>query len=379
MADASKNLLEIQRQYLQMNQLKGFTWKGIEHSNLGLETQRKILNMTYLFTLKLGFAPSVSYQRLFLKQFFKLCDDKGYEICDELYEAYGTVLGKSEQWDDKCYKTYTLPCGGLITLEETQQYICNGTTGLSTWTAGKYLAEWALENSSIFQERNIIELGSGTGLTGLTVCATSSPCQYIMTDCHEKVLETLNHNLILNNYHGRKCLLSGENEMPGLMEQCTTVTQEGGSDKYSPVDGNNYRDHVNKKQTALHVMQEGGPCLNQTGYQSCSACRALATDDNCFNMTDSDRGTIAYYTRKPLVIFHHINEDCGLHSGKAQVSVCHLDWINNWKADHFSRLRLGIILAAGKHDINWCEVNKPKNGLFYCDHSCEIKIIRLYL
>lgn len=27
MADASKNFLEIQRQYLQMNQLKGFTWK----------------------------------------------------------------------------------------------------------------------------------------------------------------------------------------------------------------------------------------------------------------------------------------------------------------------------------------------------------------
>ena len=43
-----------------------------------------------------------------MKQFFKLCDDNGYEICDELYEAYGTVLGKSEKWDDKCYKTYTL-------------------------------------------------------------------------------------------------------------------------------------------------------------------------------------------------------------------------------------------------------------------------------
>lgn len=70
MADASKNLLEIQRQYLQMNQLKGFDWKvgflslylwclffifygdcinffvqGMKHSNLGLETQRKILQM----------------------------------------------------------------------------------------------------------------------------------------------------------------------------------------------------------------------------------------------------------------------------------------------------------------------------------------------
>lgn len=38
------------------------------------------------------------------------------------------------------------------------------------YKAGKYLAEWALENTSIFQERNIIELGSGTGLTGLNVC-----------------------------------------------------------------------------------------------------------------------------------------------------------------------------------------------------------------
>lgn len=43
-----------------------------------------------------------------MKQFLKLCEDQEYEICDELYEAYGTVLGKAEQLDDKCYKTYTL-------------------------------------------------------------------------------------------------------------------------------------------------------------------------------------------------------------------------------------------------------------------------------
>lgn len=196
--------------------------------------------------------------------------------------------------------------------------------------------------------RNIIELGSGTGLTGLTICATSSPCQYIFTDCHEKVLETLNHNLILNNnYYGRESPVTGENEMPRSMEQRTPVTQEGGSDEYSPVDGN--CDRINKKQKALHLMHEGGPCLDQTGCnQSFLACRALPTDNNRFNMTGSDKGVINYYARKPLVNFHHKNEDFRLHSGKAHVSVCHLDWINNWKPDHFPRLQLGIILAAGK-------------------------------
>lgn len=47
--------------------------------------------------------------------------------------------------------------------------------------------------------------------------------------------------------------------------------------------------------------------------------------------------------------------------------------IRNWTTYEF------FINQLRKHNINWCEVNKPKNGLFYCDHSCEIKIIRLYL
>ncbi|CAH3013665.1 unnamed protein product, partial [Porites evermanni] len=99
---------EIQRQYLQMAPLKGFIWKEIEKTNLDFEAQKKLLHMTYYFTADLRHAPSVTYLRMFLKHIVKLCEENDFQISDQLYEAYGEVLGKVEQSNDKCYKSYTL-------------------------------------------------------------------------------------------------------------------------------------------------------------------------------------------------------------------------------------------------------------------------------
>jgi len=63
---------------------------------------------TYYFTVNLGHAPSVAYLRMFLKHILKLCEENDFQISDQLYEAYGEVLGKVEQSNDKCYKSYTL-------------------------------------------------------------------------------------------------------------------------------------------------------------------------------------------------------------------------------------------------------------------------------
>lgn len=63
---------------------------------------------THYFTANLRHAPSVAYLRMFLKHILKLCEDNGNEISDQLYEAYGEVLGKVEKSSDKCYKSYTL-------------------------------------------------------------------------------------------------------------------------------------------------------------------------------------------------------------------------------------------------------------------------------
>ena len=109
-------------------------FQALEQASLDLEKQRKILCMvclihlsisiffaylnqplkyliifqTYFFTAESSYAPSVSYQRLFLKRMLKLCEDRCIEIADELYEAYGDVCGKAEHLDNKCFKTYVL-------------------------------------------------------------------------------------------------------------------------------------------------------------------------------------------------------------------------------------------------------------------------------
>lgn len=48
--------------------------------------------------------------------------------------------------------------------------------------------------------RTILELGSGAGLTGLTICKVCCPRAYIFSDCHAQVLEQLRGNVLLNGF-----------------------------------------------------------------------------------------------------------------------------------------------------------------------------------
>ncbi|XP_013922732.1 PREDICTED: protein-lysine N-methyltransferase EEF2KMT [Thamnophis sirtalis] len=90
------------------------------------------------------------------------------------------------------------PSGDAVTLRENVAFVSQGTTGLVTWDAGLYLAEWALENSEVFRNRRILELGSGTGLTGIAICKAFRPREYIFSDHHEGVLQQLSENIHLN-------------------------------------------------------------------------------------------------------------------------------------------------------------------------------------
>nr|XP_012303677.1 protein-lysine N-methyltransferase EEF2KMT isoform X5 [Aotus nancymaae] len=90
------------------------------------------------------------------------------------------------------------PSGGSVTLSESTAIISHGTTGLVTWDAALYLAEWAIENPAAFTHRTVLELGSGTGLTGLAICKMCHPQAYIFSDCHSRVLEQLRGNVLLN-------------------------------------------------------------------------------------------------------------------------------------------------------------------------------------
>lgn len=44
----------------------------------------------------------------------------------------------------------------------------------------------------------MLELGSGVGLTGITICRSCSPSRFFFSDCHPSVLQKLRANVQLN-------------------------------------------------------------------------------------------------------------------------------------------------------------------------------------
>ncbi|KAI5623101.1 protein-lysine N-methyltransferase EEF2KMT, partial [Silurus asotus] len=184
--------------FFAMCRLHTFPWKSLEteiqNSQSGVILD--ILKKTCLNLLCHKNPPSVKYRRLFLTELIKRHESTGSEPLDELYDALAEVMSAREE--AVCYKTYFLPTGEAVSLEENVAMISDGTTGLVTWEAALYLTEWALENTHVFAGRTVLELGSGAGLAGVSLCRVCKPKKYIFTDCHQGVLQRLHKNLQRN-------------------------------------------------------------------------------------------------------------------------------------------------------------------------------------
>lgn len=60
------------------------------------------------------------------------------------------------------------------------------------------MAEWCLNSADKLHSKNVIELGSGAGLVGLTCSKLCGPSSVTLTDYHPKVMETLRFNVNIN-------------------------------------------------------------------------------------------------------------------------------------------------------------------------------------
>ncbi|NXX50466.1 EF2KT methyltransferase, partial [Tricholaema leucomelas] len=193
--------LRFQRRFLAARQLRSFPWPELEEnlraspdSSLLLD----ILQKTVLHPLCVKYPPSSKYRQCFLTQLIRKHEATAAEPLDELYETLAELLREKEC--PACYKSYILPTGESVTLSESQAIISGGTTGLVTWDAALHLAEWAVENSLLFTNRTILELGCGVGFTGIAICKTCRPKRYIFSDCHPCVLHQLTQNILLNGF-----------------------------------------------------------------------------------------------------------------------------------------------------------------------------------
>ncbi|KAM4697632.1 protein-lysine N-methyltransferase EEF2KMT [Rhinophrynus dorsalis] len=204
-----------QRHFLCCRRLSSLPWHKLEQAvTLDPSSVLKVLQKTVLHPLCQKYPPSVQYRRLFLSELIKKHESTGAEPLDDLYNALAEVLNSGESM--VCHKTYLLNSGDSVTLSENMAIISEGTTGLVTWEAALSLAEWSIENKDIFTNRTILELGSGSGLTGLVICKRCFPKKYVFTDCHLRVLQQLKENIHLNGY-----LLDTEHDNK---EQCLRET-----------------------------------------------------------------------------------------------------------------------------------------------------------
>ncbi|XP_037112071.1 protein-lysine N-methyltransferase EEF2KMT [Syngnathus acus] len=190
---------QFQSRFFATSRLVLFPWTFLENelersksSDLILE----ILKQTCLHALCRKFPPSPRYRKCFLSELIRRVETAGCEPLDELYDALAEIVAAQEVAEG--YRTYILPCGDPVSLLENVALISEGTTGLVTWEAALYMAEWALDHPQIFAGRNVLELGSGVGLTGVAVCRSCGPSSYVFTDCHQSVLQRLRENLSIN-------------------------------------------------------------------------------------------------------------------------------------------------------------------------------------
>nr|XP_056722495.1 protein-lysine N-methyltransferase EEF2KMT [Euleptes europaea] len=226
--------LAFQRGFLAGRRVAHLPWKDLaETLRISKDSSPllAILQKTVLHPLCMKYPPSVKYRRYFLSELIKQHECMAAEPLDELYEALGDIF--NAEASTHCYKSYILPSGDSVTVRENVAIISQGTTGLVTWDAGLYLAEWALEHPSVFTNRRILELGSGTGLTGIAICKTCHPRAYIFSDLHQSVLEELSENIYLNGFFlqsecyslGRGKCRYHEAELDESQGPCVTVAE----------------------------------------------------------------------------------------------------------------------------------------------------------
>lgn len=168
------------------------------------EDQEILLQQTVHWPILDKFPLHVKYVIRFLRHIIDALESRNAEIHDDLYEVFCDYQARATQLDNgvysyKHYRINTNRSGEIITLKENHNKISQGTTGLNVWEAALALCEWSLCNERAIRDKHVLELGAGTGLSGLVIGKCCQPSSVTLTDGDSNVLEYLNEN-VRNNF-----------------------------------------------------------------------------------------------------------------------------------------------------------------------------------
>ncbi|KAG0243803.1 Protein fam86a [Actinomortierella wolfii] len=214
----------IKRQVLSMRPIRKFQW-SLSHLTLSATDpllQQSILDHVINDAKLNEHPPSPLYMHSFLKQYISMIEKEArYEVADEIFERFTelmmTVPKRPEAGGPPlppCFKSYALDmnCQNIVTVMEEQSTIGSGTTGMRTWEASYWLAEYLITHPDLLAGKNVIDLGCGVGFLGLA-CSMFGSKKVILTDGNTEVLQMAQKNITYNNTlcPVTTCLLDWEN------------------------------------------------------------------------------------------------------------------------------------------------------------------------
>lgn len=157
------------------------------------------MNHTVLHPKNQKYPVKQDYQLTFLKFVINKLENQGLEIHDCLYELLTQKLNEVKiDKNEFAHKHYLLENDEIVTIKESTSFIRNGTTGLKVWQAALALSEFIMTEKCFFNDKVILEIGSGIGLVGLVLLKACKPKKVFMSDCHDNVLEILRENISIN-------------------------------------------------------------------------------------------------------------------------------------------------------------------------------------
>lgn len=86
----------------------------------------------------------------------------------------------------------------MLINQVTQRQSAQEDVGFVMWPSAVAMSQYLVSHPSIVENKTVLELGAGCGLTGLTA-STLNPSNVVLSDFNPKVLENLQRNIALNN------------------------------------------------------------------------------------------------------------------------------------------------------------------------------------
>jgi predicted nicotinamide N-methyase len=173
-----------------------------EHENYSIAEQDRFAKLVNGCWTDLG--PSSRYIKALIRSYVAKVERAGVtmesnDLMDLVFRASTKTEERVPSSEESCYLSFRLPPDDRDRpWLRIQMYPYHNDVALRPWEAGAVLAEYFMQNSDLVRGKNVVELGAGVGLTGLTIAGCCGAKEVYMTDYTELCRVNLAHNISVN-------------------------------------------------------------------------------------------------------------------------------------------------------------------------------------